>query len=268
MKKNKTLWNGVSLLIAIELVIMAFTREYVQLGLMTIAAIGWSIWAIGYFLVPYVREKLDALEARTLREYFEAEEKKQAEASMENKNSRSLLLHVNHRITNYLQSAYPDSSWEWCVDDPETLVANGGTGRIQVFGVADFSHADVTLSKNADITYEMLKIVPMGEYQAEPSEEEFAAPSAPQDPVNPQVWYEQKGRVVLENIITDLRSRGHNSLSITESSDVIVMQEDKEIKAASLEAMPKKHCWHRLVKVFRSEGLAANETENAVVVSW
>ena len=64
MKKKKTLWNGVSVLIAIELVIMAFTREYVQLGLMTVAAIGWSIWAIGYFLVPYVKGKLDALKAR------------------------------------------------------------------------------------------------------------------------------------------------------------------------------------------------------------
>lgn len=76
MKKNKTLWNGVSVLIVIELVIMAFTRDHVQLGLMTVAVIAWSAWAIFRFLVPYVAEKLDARETREIREFYEAEEKK------------------------------------------------------------------------------------------------------------------------------------------------------------------------------------------------
>ena len=135
-----------------------------------------------------------------------------------------------------MQSAYPGSSWEWRVEDPEALVTNGGTGRIQVFGVSDFSHADVTVNKKAEITYEMLKIVPMGENPSELSDEEDVAPTAPQNPINPQVWYEQKGRVVLENIITDLNSRGHSSLSITESGDVIIKQDEREIKKETLEA--------------------------------
>lgn len=268
MKKKKTLWNGVSVLIAIELVLMAFARGYIQLGLSTIATIGWTVWAVGYFLVPFVKIKLNEREARKLREHYEAEKKKLAEPTADNKNSHSLLLHVNHRITNYLQSAYPGSSWEWRVEDPEALVSKGGTGRIQVFGVSDFSHADVTVTKNADITYEMLKVVPMGEPHADSSDEEEAVPSAPQNPINPQVWYEQKGRVVLESIITDLNSCGHSSLSITENGDVIISQNDKEIKKASLEAMPDKVYWHRLAKVFQSEGLAASVTDNAVVLSW
>lgn len=270
MKKKKTLWNGVSVLIAIELVIMALTRGYVQLGLSTVAAIGWTVWAVSYFLVPFVKAKLNAREARKLREHYEAEERKLAEPKENSDTSLSLLLHVNHRITNYLQAAYPGSSWEWRVEDPEALVANGGTGRIQVFGVTDFSHADVTVNKNADITYEMLKVVPMGETQVEPSEgaEAESVPSAPQNPINPQVWFEQKGRVVLENIITDLNSRGHSSLSITENGDVIITQNDKEIRKATLEAMPDKVYWHRLAKVFQSEGLAASVTDNAMVLSW
>ena len=270
MKKKKTLWNGVSVLIAIELVIMALTRGYVQLGLSTVAAIGWTVWAVSYFLVPFVKAKLNAREARKLREHYEAEERKLAEPKENSDTSLSLLLHVNHRITNYLQAAYPGSSWEWRVEDPEALVANGGTGRIQVFGVTDFSHADVTVNKNADITYEMLKVVPMGETQVEPSEDAEAesVPPAPQNPINPQVWFEQKGRVVLENIITDLNSRGHSSLSITENGDVIITQNDKEIRKATLEAMPDKVYWHRLAKVFQSEGLAASVTDNAMVLSW
>ena len=268
MKKKKTLWNGVSILIVLVLVIMAFARDYVQLGLMTLATIGWSVWAIAYYLVPYVKTKLDAREARKLREHYEAEERKLAEPKETNDNSLSLLLHVNHRITNYLQSAYPGSSWEWRVEDPEALVSNGGTGRIQVFGVTDFSHADVTINKKAEITYEMLKVVPIGEDPAGSSEKDEATPASPKNPINPQVWYEQKGRVVLENIITDLNSRGHSSLSITKSGDVIIKQDEREIKKATLEAMPDKVYWHRLAKVFQGEGLAASVTDNAVVVSW
>ena len=124
------------------------------------------------------------------------------------------------------------------------------------------------LNKKAEITYEMLKIVPMGENPPALSDEEEAAPTAPQNSINPQVWYEQKGRVVLENIITDLNSRGHSSLSITESGDVIIKQDEREIKKATLEAMPDKVYWHRLAKVFQGEGLAASVTDSAVVVSW
>jgi len=268
MKKNKTLWNGVSILIVALLVIMAFVRGDAQFVLSVLTIAAWSVWAIVKFLAPYVDAKLNAREARKLREHYEAEERKLAEPKEYNDTSLSLLLHVNHRITNYLQSAYPGSSWEWRVEDPEALVSKGGTGRIQVFGVSDFSHADVTVTKNADITYEMLKVVPMGENQSESSDEEEATPTAPQNPINPQVWYEQKGRVVLENIITDLNSRGHSSLSITESGDVIIKQDEREIKKATLEAMPDKVYWHRLAKVFQGEGLAASVTDNAVVVSW
>ena len=114
----------------------------------------------------------------------------------------------------------------------------------------------------------MLKVVPIGENQAGSSEKDEAAPASPKNPINPQVWYEQKGRIVLENIITDLNSRGHSSLSITESGDVIITQDERAIKKATLEAMPDKVYWHGLAKVFQSEGLAASVTDDAVVVSW
>ena len=269
MKKKKTLWSVVSVLIIIQLVVTVLAKGYVWFGLSVVTFFAWSIWASKVYFIPRIKEWINKREARRIREHYEAEERKRTEqAKSNNDNSLSLLLHVNHRITNYLQSAYPGSSWEWRVEDPEALVSKGGTGRIQVFGVSDFSHADVTVTKNADITYEMLKVVPMGEPQPKSSDEEEVAPSAPQNPINPQVWYEQKGRVVLESIITDLNSRGHSSLSITENGDVIISQNDKEIKKASLEAMPDKVYWHRLAKVFQSEGLAASVTDNAVVLSW
>ncbi len=268
MKKKKTLWNGVSVLIVIVLALMAFTRGYVQLVLTTVAFTVWSVWAILRFFKPIISAKLDAREAQKIRKHYEEEERRLNPAS-DDGTGIVLLRHVNHRITAHLQTAYPGATWEWRVDDPETLVAKGGTGRIQVFGVADFNYADVSVNTNAEINCEMLKIVPMSEIQSETvSGEEEEAPKPLQNPINPQIWYEQKGRVVLENLITDLSSRGHSSLSITENGDVIIKQADKEICKTTLEAMPDKVYWHRLAKVFQSEGLAADVTDNAVVLSW
>ena len=162
MKKKKTLWNGVSVLIVTVLAIMAFTRGYVQLGLMAVAFTAWSVWAIIRFLVPFVSAKLEKRQAQKIRKHYEEEERR-VNASSDDGTGIVLLRHVNHRITAHLQTAYPGATWEWRVDDPESLVAKGGTGRIQVFGVPDFNYADVSVNTNAEINCEMLKIVPMSE---------------------------------------------------------------------------------------------------------
>ena len=74
MKKKKTLWNGVSVLIVTVLAIMAFTRGYVQLGLMAVAFTAWSVWAIIRFLVPFVSAKLEKRQAQKIRKHYEEEE--------------------------------------------------------------------------------------------------------------------------------------------------------------------------------------------------
>ena len=39
-----------------------------------------------------------------------------------------LLRHVNHRISAYLKSVYPNARWEWTTGNPTALVMQGGTG--------------------------------------------------------------------------------------------------------------------------------------------
>ena len=265
MKRFKNLRKALLVLLGMELMVAVFTFGYVRLGLSVVAFVIWSLWAGAMYLVPLLVHKYRLHKTKEMREHYEQEEKRQNEGASDD-TSDVLLRHVNHRITSYLKSAYPDSTWEWRVEDPRTLVCKGGTGRIQVYGTTDFSHADVTVNKNAEISYEMLKIVPMGASISEENSEEKT--TAPKNTINPQVWYEQKGRAVLENLITDLSSRGHSSLSITENGDVIVKQADRVIRKATLEAMPDKVHWNRLAKVFQSEGISADVTEEAVVLSW
>ena len=268
MKKKTNLWASISVLVTSLLLIAIFTREYVQLGLSVVALIVWSLFVVFKFGVPYINRKLDDMEARQMREYYEAEY--EAESSGDNEAKRTdkmLLRHVNHRITNHLKSAYPDAAWEWETGDPEALVSSGGTGRIKVYNVPDFNCADVTVNSKAELSFKMIKVVPMSTSKATESGENTAKRSS-KDPVDPRIWYERKARVVLDSLIADLGSRGYSSLSIMDNGDVVIHQEDRTIKKAKLEAMPDRLSWDRLSKVLQGEGLAADITEDALNVSW
>lgn len=96
-----------------------------------------------------------------------------------------LLRHVNFRISAYLQSAYPEATWQWLEEFPEKIVAKGGTGRIQLYGVPDFNYADVSFDQKADISCSLLKIVPMAKYSR--LQEKRRPFPQPQTPVIPDL---------------------------------------------------------------------------------
>ena len=177
-----------------------------------------------------------------------------------------LLRHVNHRISAYLRSAYPGITWEWEEKKPEKLALSGGTGRIRVFGVPDFDHADITLDQQANIACSMLRIVPLAdtENSAPP---EGQAPSGRQ-PIDPQVWYELQGRAVLEALVTDLDSRGYSCLTIHENGDACVEEGQQEVPKERLPGFPEKAYWNRLVEVLEGNGLTAEATPGGIRVCW
>ena len=82
------------------------------------------------------------------------------------------------------------------------------------------------------------------------------------------VWYEVQGRKVLEALITDLHSRGYNSLTIRENGDIAIQQADSEKVRTAFESVPEKPYWARLCKVFEREGMAANITDGGILLSW
>lgn len=59
---------------------------------------------------------------------------------------------------------------------PERLALSGGTGRIRVFGIPDFDHADITLHRQANITYSMVKIISLVETGNNPPAEGQSPP--------------------------------------------------------------------------------------------
>lgn len=269
MKNKPTLWNGVSVLAVAVLVITAFARGTAQIWLYAAAFTVWAVWAAVKFLVPWLQAKARQMEARRIRKQYEAQQQeKPAQHTQDISEPINIVLlrHVNFRISSYLKSAYPDATWEWREEFPERIISEGGTGRIQVYGIADFNYADVTFDQQAGIHCSLLKMVPLAQQDGQPKPETPKPPK--QAPVDPQIWYEKQGRTVLENLIADLNSRGHNSLTIRENGEITIMQADSEVRQAAFESVPEKTYWPRLTKVLESEGLAAKATENGMVVSW
>ncbi len=271
MKQEKILWSSISILIGAVIAILALVRGAWQSGLLITVFTLWGLWIIAVLLLPYIHE------AKCRQRRKQQIKKRQQEGIIPvtplqaplitGEPIESLLLHhVNHRISSYLQSAYPDAKWEWCEKKPEQLALHGGVGRIRVFGVADFDHADITLDQNANIHCDMIKIVPL---PGENEKENIGGNIPPnKQPVDPQIWYEVQGRNVLESLITDLNSRGHSSLTLHENGDICVVENADEIPKKHLSNFPEKVYWSRLVQVLESNGLAAEVTTQGIHVSW
>lgn len=272
MNKRSNLRTSVSLLLVAALAALAFLRGSAQRLVLAGVFTVWAIWATVKYLIPYMKLQRSRYEVRRMQKRSKGKQKETQEPESGNESVPTdavytvLLRHVNFRISAYLQSIYPDATWEWREEYPEEVVVNGGTARIQLYGVSDFNFADVTFQQSADIKCSLLKIVPMAEVQT-PSGEKEPVPQN-QNPIDPQVWYEKQGRTVLETMITDLNSRGHHSLTIRENGEIAIKQADTEITSQAFDFVPERMYWTRLAKVFEREGMAATVTDAGIVLSW
>lgn len=271
MKNDKALWGSISILVGIVIAILALVRGNLQTWLLLGVFSLWGAWIVMILLLPYMRQakrrqqrkyRLKRLHAEGIYGSAPQAQEKTIGAPVEH----LLLRHVNHRISSYLHAAYPDVTWSWCEKEPERLAIHGGIGRIRVYGVPDFDHADVTVDQQANINCSMVKIVPLSQIGATGDEESKVPPN--RQPVDPQIWYEVQGRQVLETLMADLNSRGHNSLTLHENGNICIRQDSEEVAQEHLPGFPEKTYWPRLVKVFERNGLAAEISGSVIVVTW
>lgn len=271
MKNENALLGSISLLIGVVIAILALIRGKWQTGLLITVFVLWGLWAAIVLLRPRIqrarRRRRRAKYAKSLqRDRASGTRSFEVPVISKDPTEQLLLRHVNHRISAYLRSTYGDVTWEWCEQNPARLAVKGGVGRIRVYGIADFDHADVKLDQNAGISFNMIRTVPLSETSGDENSAEKLPPN--KQPVDPQIWYEMQGRKVLESLVADLNSRGHSHLTLHENGDVYIQQDKNEIPKEHLSNFPAKVYWPRLVQVLESEGLAAEVTPQGITVSW
>ncbi len=253
------IWGSLSFLIGGVIGVLALVNEPWQHWLLLAAVLIWGLWLLVTILLPY------AAAQKRQREFYSQQQPALSE-SRESQESRHVLLrHVNHRISAYLKSVYPNARWEWCEQQPERLILEGGTGRIRIFGVPDFGFADVQLDAQANLQCSLVKIVPLAQTDSAGGESGQFPPN--QQPVDPRIWYEVQGRKVLEGLISDLNSRGHSGLEIGGDGSIHIKDAENDAHAA-LPGFPEKVYWPQLVKVLEGEGYAAEVKEDTVAVTW
>lgn len=257
LKRTNPLWGSIGTLTGVVIAILALLKGPWATAALIVTFTLWGLWLIYTQLLPAWSSN------REYRRRARQSRSRQEGALSDDGGSVSVVLlrHVNHRISEHLRSVYPDAHWEWTMSDPALFVAHGGTGRIRVYGIPDYDFADVTLDRQGSLRCSLVKVAPLDGSQA-------ASPN--QQPLDPQVWYEFQGRTVLEDVIADLRSRGHSSLTMNEDGSICIQPVDggEEIAKESFPAFPEKVYWPRLVKVLEQEGLAADVQDTRILVSW
>ena len=79
-----------------------------------------------------------------------------------------------------------------------------------------------------------------------------------------EAWYRMIGSQLLTDAITELNTRGHKHLEITENGDIFVSGNIED----SIPVFPDKSQWQTLGKLMRDDGLAVDVTAENIVVSW
>lgn len=277
MKGDKALWSSICILIGLVIMILSLLRGTWLIAALLLVFTSWAAWVVYCLLLPSM--KAANLKRRRMQNQRKRQQEGLMSAALQSEpialqkapnaydiNSNLLLLrHVNHRISAHLRAAYPDISWEWCEEHPELLAANGGIGRIKVYGVPDFTHADIRMDRNANIQCSMIKAVPLDTFVPAVNSE---TPAPKKRIIDPQIWYELSGRKVLETVVADLNSRSYSSLTINEDGEICIQQEDKLVPQEQLKGFPEKLYWPRVVEVFMGHGLAAEITDQGVQLSW
>ena len=266
MNKKASLSSGTATLIVAVLAVTAFIRGRAQILFLAGVFAIFFVWASVKFWIPALKIRHIRRSTKKIQRQAEREKQRAMFPDFPDPVPAVLLRHVNHRISAYLQSIYPDATWEWRTESPEQIAEKGGTGRIQIYGAADYDFADVTLTQDAEINFSLLKVVPIANVMNS-SGNPNAIPQKT-NPVDPQVWYENQGRTVLEALISDLNSRGHHSLTIRENGEIVIQQADTETVKGILDHLPEKVYWPRLSKVFEREGMASQITDGGFVLSW
>ena len=268
MKSERSLWNSITFLIGAVIAILAFVRGGAQVWLLLGAFTLWGAWVVGTLLLPLLKKVKKARQRKAMEKTRCQEGHGESAVNGECPESAAILLmrHVNLRITGFLRSIYEGAAWEWCEKDPEKLVLCGGIGRIRVYGVEDYDHADVKVDRRGNITCSMVKSVPLESIGIPDAEFEELPPN--KQPVNTQIWYEMQGRKILEKAIADLNSRGYTNLTIREDGDVLIEEGTDGVPLEHLSNFPAKVYWPQLLKVFQGEGMAAQIGQEGIQLTW
>lgn len=172
-----------------------------------------------------------------------------------------LIRQISYQITDTLQSAFPEATWEFAEEMKLPRLLNGQPTRISTRNTGEYNFAEVSMNQYGSLHLQMLTISALKR-----KGDRSGSPDTPK--VDPASWYSLIGKPFLVEMIGNLQAKGHQKLFIGEQGDVYILNgKEPEVKG-KLEHFPPKAYWPALLQVFADDELEAAETENAVEITW
>lgn len=238
-----TLAGGVLLILAL------FRGRVSQLLLIAYLCLWTIVWVIGWVRdtddTDRKEERKPSILARWLARTETPEESNDGEpADRPDPYDGLLLQHVEARITELLRLAYPQAEWQWCEEDPESVIREGGAARIRTKNTGVYRDATLSFEEPGDLHLEFIETAPLRDLLAHA---QVAEPSVPQGepvqvpapaevpvpepvtsgivPAEPReedvnLWYSLIGQKALTELITELNIRQCSQITIDPDGDV------------------------------------------------
>lgn len=176
-----------------------------------------------------------------------------------------MLRHINFRITEKLQGAFPSAVWRWETEKPLEQAMKGGSARIRLSGVPDWNFADVRFERSGRIKLEMLSLRSLEEIGQQQAK---SAPAADGDAVNLRDWYDLSASAVVRATIDEVYTRGYRELHIAEDGALYVLEQQEQVKQGRLSYLPGKKLWADLVPFFEEDDITATVEEDSILLTW
>lgn len=245
--------TGLAAVIVISIAATAFLPKRISQWVILTALLVW----LGTVLFAFVKKHRTDHPARVREKRNTSYEKS---ITAQEKAHKGIEMHLSHRITDKLHSAYPDATWRWKSGLTSSFLENGGSARIETSNTDEFNEADITVDSFGRISVEMIKSQGIGSVIQ--GEDENANIDYTTDV---SVWYDAKGKALLTDIINELNAKGSKSLTICEDGNVIIGEGES---VGVLPAFPTKNLWTKLSEIIEGEGLKIVQNETSLEIGW
>lgn len=246
---RKVLQITVLLLFAAAFLIPRGSRSYLMTGI-TLAGV---VISLAMLLFPVLTSGIRKLQRYARRKPHAADRDPDLETI--------LLRQISYQITDTLQSAFPEATWEFAEPLRLSHLLDGDAIRLSTRNTGNHNFAEVSMDEYGNLHLQMLTVSALKRRG-----DKSASPDTPK--VDPASWYSLIGKPFLVEMIGNLQAKGHQKLFIGEQGDVYILNgKEPEVKG-KLEHFPPKAYWPALLQVFADDELEAAETENAVEITW
>lgn len=247
--------SGIAPIIVASIILVAFLPKNVSQWIVLVIV---GVWAITNTVLFCNRHK-EFFKSKSFKRISKSpnRDKNGSDSPLDFKYSK---IQLGHRITDRLQSAYPNSTWNWKDKPTASLFINGGSVRITTANTETYNEAEVVVDCIGRIEINMLAVSCINDIikkQYKDAETEYI--------VDVKMWYEQCAASYLTELITDLNSKGTKTLTIDEKG-CIKLDDNKEV--GMLNRFPAKNLWKQLISILESEELKAVEIENCIQIGW